>query len=254
MGSMKNVLLSIAAALMIVLPMAPSHAYLAKYSSGEAYAEPNFRDMTQSFIMMNGFDVAYDEVIDAYAMLYFCDLYKEKYNNDFEWNSIRRKISSNIQAKREYFRNLYEVVSVGYLGRYNFETQDFPLVKRSAMVNVGSIVLFEPEELLPPCIVPDKSKSKFFFPQRYNLLLTHPLTLDRLKMPMDEAESLIARMQKLNNENRSIYMRFRVKLASTVAASVEEPQNRASLIGEIVAIDMFLDRELSQKFASIEVK
>lgn len=220
--------------------------------SGEAYATPTSKDLLQTLIMMQGDGVTDPVKVDDYARLMYCKLYQEKFKNDFEWNTIRSQITDRIKMRKEYYRKLYEIGGVIYLGRYNFETQDFPLVKRSSLFNVSSLVMLESAMASQSACFESYKNS---FPTIFMAKLKQPLTVDRLKVPLDEAEKLLEKMGKAKNNDRRMYIRFRVRLNSLIA--MPRANNKAPLEGnfmaDVVAIDVFYDSEMKKYFSSVSL-
>lgn len=245
-------------ALLLMLPYGSAQAL--KYSGGESYAIPDFRDLTQTMILMDGMPIDNDKIVDEYAKMNYCDVYKEKFHNDFEWVKFRNLLIQKVQSKKEYFRVLYEISGVVYLGRYNLDTQDFPFVKESALVNVGSLQIYQLRKTFA-----DEARKKFLcedqavtsvFPDLYIFELSQPRTFDRLKLPMDEAKKLLERMDRTGNVDRRLYVRFRLKVISVNPVSISGDSGNLPvyLRGEMTGIDLFLDREMTQPFATVEVK
>lgn len=213
--------------------------------------------MVITSMMLDAFDNNNNEVIDEYAKLMYCQLYLEKFKSDFEWNNIRRELGNKIRTKREYFRTHYEISGPIYLGRYSFETQDFPFVKDTALVNVGSLTLLSMPRRAPqtdgrPC--GDLEFKNPLFPPTYVFILQQPLTLDRIKMPMDEAEKLLKRMDVMNNKERVLYMRFRMRMMAASGIDARSSQPRLLMRGELVSVDIFYDREMTKHFATVALK
>jgi|GEM_PF-1143395 len=223
---------------------------------GEAFAAPTFRELALTSLMLEAFDPNKSETIDQYAKLMYCPLYKENFKSDFAWNNIRQELGRKLQGKREYFRTHYEITGVVYLGRYSFETQDFPFVKKTALVNVGSLSLLTPPQrgFINDWFVCDENTFSTFFPTGYLFALPQPLTLDRLKMPMEEAEKLLKRMDLMNNNDRALFIRFRVRLLGAGKILARSNTSDILLRGELVAVDLFYDREMTKHFAAISLK
>ncbi len=223
---------------------------------GEAFASPTFRELAITSLMLGAYDTNSNEVIDEYAKLMYCSLYQEKFKSDFEWNNIRRELGNKVRARREYFRTHYEVTGVVYLGRYSFETQDFPFIKDTALVNVGSLSLLASGRnsnnnpyALRLC---GSETPSAIFPPYYIFLLPQPLTLDRIKMPMDEAEKLLQRMDVMENKERALFVRFRLRLQA--AGGLDQRGIRLMMRGEMVSIDIFYDQEMTKHFATVALK
>lgn len=223
---------------------------------GESFAAPNFRELALTSLMLEAFDSTKNETIDEYAKLMYCPLYRENFKSDFAWNNVRQELGRKLQGKREYFRTHYEIAGVVYLGRYSFETQDFPFVKDTALVNVGSLTLLNTMQRgdRDVALLCDDTEGSKFFPTVYLFGLQQPLTLDRLKMPLADAEKLLARMDGMNNKERALYIRFRVRLLGAGVLVERRARKNLLLRGELAAVDLFYDREMSKHFASISLK
>ncbi len=213
---------------------------------GESYAQPTMRDIIQTGVMLGGFDISDTRVSDEYAKLAYCPLYKENFSNDFQWQNIRRQIISRIQEKKEYFRVQYEVHSSVKLGRYNFENQFFPFAEEDRLQAVGSIIILDKNEMTPLC--QDIVASKVF-PARVVLRLGEPLTFDKLKIPMDEAENLFQQFENMRDPQRMLYARLRFKVLNIVPdknLSGYASQREMVLLGSLKEIALFLDKDMTQ--------
>jgi hypothetical protein len=226
-----------------------------KQGRGESFATPTFREMALTSLLLGAYDTNSNETIDEYAKLMYCPLYQEKFKSDFEWNSVRQELGRKLQSKREYFRTHYEIAGTLFLGRYSFETQDFPFVNNTALVNVGSLSLISasPTEAGRFRVCGEPAPSTLF-PSNYLFMLNQPLTLDRLKMPMDEAEALLKRFEVMNNKQRAIYIRFRVRLLGAGPLYTRGARTSMMMRGDLVSIDLFYDREMTKHFAVVSLK
>jgi len=242
-------------AMMLALPVSASPPE-ATEGRGESFAAPTFRELALTSMMLEAFDNTKNETIDEYAKLMYCPLYQENYKSDFAWNNVRQELGRKLQGKREYFRTHYEMTGVVYLGRYSFETQDFPFVKDTALVNVGSLTLLSmgnrsSADVRRLCGEPEPTT---FFPGTYLFMLQQPLTIDRLKMSLNDAEKLLKRMELMNNKDRALYIRFRVRLLGSGNIISRGALNQLLMRGELVSVDLFYDREMTKHFAVISLK
>jgi hypothetical protein len=239
---------------------APSRAAVVGGDKGEAFAIPTFRELSQMLVMMGGLDIQNPKVADEYAKLMYCGLYYDKFKNDFEWNKIRQQIVNRVGSKKEYYRIQYQMSGTLYLDRYNFETQDFPLGKQSAMTRVGSMILYDSwggttgEDQRVRRLCRDLTFSQIF-PGNYTFQLNQPLTVDRLKLPVDEAKELLDRMTHQNNHDRRLYLRIRVRVMGVDRTS--GPRERITnvfLKGEVTNVDIFLDYDMTKYLTSVTIK
>ncbi|MEZ0225696.1 MAG: DUF4852 domain-containing protein [Alphaproteobacteria bacterium] len=227
--------------------------------TGEAFAEPTFRDLTMMLIMLDGVDINNPKVADDYAKMNFCGIYKEKYKNDFEWNKVRQQITNRILSKKDYYRLQYQLDGTINLDRYNFDTQDFPLTAKTGMVRVGSMILYDTTAANDNL----KGRSRLLcnddtltrmFPGMYMFVLTQPLTFDRLKLPMDEAKALLDRFASTKNNDRRLYVRFRIRITGISRVHSNQADNVAvDVKGDVVSLDVFLDHDMTKFMTSINI-
>lgn len=230
---------------------------------GESFATPTWRDLVETFVLSQGIDINNPKVADDYAKLAYCSIYKKKYTDDFEWNKIRSQIINRVNQKRDYFRVQYQLEGTLYLGRYDFQTQQFPFIKDSAMVHVGSFLALGGEDVTKFAyrLCSDKDLSKFF-PTNYLFVINMPLTFKGLKVSQDQAQVLLDKMAAMGNSDRRIYARFRYRV-QTVEKKILTPQNISTFDakngpgvfhGELVSLDLFLDRAMTKFYMNIPVK
>ncbi|MBI3440818.1 MAG: DUF4852 domain-containing protein [Proteobacteria bacterium] len=217
---------------------------------GDGYAPVTFKELSQTMALMGGIDVNNQDAVDEYAKLFYCEQYKKIFKNDIDLYDFRKMITTRVQAKRIYYRTLYEISSSFQLGRYDPEGQFFPLSGNTAMVNVGSLLLSSGNEWKSYCGI---GRPSDFFPATITLVLNRPLTLSVFKSTVEQAKNLLERMNRLKNTRRLIYgrIRFRVLDAAGLVSAQEGRFVRAELKGDITSIDFFLDSGLTQPIGSV---
>jgi hypothetical protein len=238
-------------ATVIALALMMPGAAFAQKKIGEGYATPTFGEIVQTMVMMKGFDINDRAVADEYGRLVYCSLYKKNFGNDVAWNKIRSEYVNRVLEKKEYFRVLYEMTATFSLDRYDFSTQSFPISDRTSMRNVGSIDLFAFEDPRPDCGI---SKPLTVFPPNITLQLNQPLTVDRVYIPVDKVEKILARIEEREHKQRYVYGRIRFRV--TDAPGLVKNNNvviRADVRGDIVAVDFFLDRELMKPIGGVRL-
>jgi hypothetical protein len=225
---------------------------LAAKGIGEGYARPMFRELSQTITLMGGLDTNDTKVADEYIRLVYCGLYKQNFMDDLSWDKIRKEVMSRILEKKEYFRVLYEVISPFRIERYDFDTGSFPMTRDTAMINVGSIVLVSGEDFQPYCGL---KKAVYYYPPNINLLLTKPLTIDKFPLPEDRVQDLLARMDEMKNMNRQFFGRIRFRITDIPGLVINNDNAvRSEMRGEVLAVDFFLDRDLTKPIGRLNVK
>jgi hypothetical protein len=234
--------------------VAPAHAE--KDDVGEGFAKPTYIELVQTLVLMGGYDIKNPQIADEYARAVYCNLYRKNFNNDVAWNKIRTLLVSRAAEKKEYFRVLYETTGVFKLGRYDFESQAFPLASDINIKNVGSILLYSNKDPHVFC----GNKMLDFFPVNVTLDLNRPLTIDRLSVPADKIEKMLVRIDeerrksKDKDKGRVVYGRIRVQVSDAPGlASGEISSMRSRLRGDVRYVDFFIDKEMTKPIGGFQV-
>ncbi|MFH1158241.1 MAG: DUF4852 domain-containing protein [Pseudomonadota bacterium] len=219
----------------------------------EGYALTTLRELGQTMVGIGVVDIRDVKIADEYARLVYCRPYTKNYANDVEWDKIRAQIISDVVEKREYYRVMYEVHGVFKLGRYDFDKQFFPLSedtpyeKGTMMKNVASIDLFLSEEYVPYCGL--RSFPVFFLPHIV-LKPNQPVTVEGFGVPMANVEGILARMEEAKNVKRLVYGRVRIRITDPLP--VREDSWRIEMKGDVVAVDFFLDPEMTKPIGGVQ--
>ncbi len=220
----------------------------ARAESGPGYADTSFRDLSRTLVGLGGVDILDDEMIDAYAEIFYCELWRETYTDDFKWNRIRKAIRRSIQEESGgSFRTHFEVAGPVQLRRYDFEEQTFPLTKESIMDNVGVMYIYDPFGFENYC---NRRFPSTHFPQRYVLNLHLPVTIKELKMSPEKAKRLVDYMDKVGNDDRTVFLRFRFKINDVLGAEGNARNRSVFVRGPVESVDFFADKERSIRLGS----
>lgn len=248
---MKRILLSFF--LLVTLLSHQAGAFVPEKEIGEAYAKPSYKELAQTLVLMNGLDINKPEVVEDYAKMFYCDLYKEKFSSDFEWNKLKQQIISRVLEKKDMFRLQYEITDSVKFERYDFEGQFFPLDKESRLENVGSLMVLDEKGFEPYC---NQNDFQSVLPSVIYIQLMQPLNVDHIRMPMDEAEKFLGVLESMKVRDRTVYIRFRVKIIEVAAVAASKyfgkvVTDRADFLGKIMQIDFFYDREMTKWIGSV---
>jgi len=206
---------------------------------GPGYAEPNYRDLAQTLMAFRAHEMAENNgFVDEYARILYCRLVRQSYQNDFEWARVRNSLKDSVNDDKDRYRRFYEFVGTLRLDRYDFESQTFPVNEETRLEQVGAMIFFQTAKLK---LCAAKSNVFKFFPLSYVLQLQSPVTLNEVPIAMDDAEQLIRRFGKDKNKERLVYVRFRIRIDGYAGSELE----KAILFGDIVNMDIFLDKEMT---------
>ncbi len=230
---------------------------LAELTVGEGYSRTSFKELYQTMVGMGGIDINNPLMLSEYIKLTECELFKRYYRDDLKWNDISREIYSNIVDRKESYRVMYEFTERIKLDRYNFDNEQFDLDKKSQMKNIGTIALSTHSDFKQYCYVEDNETK---FTSNIVLLLSTPLHMTKLTVPVDRIEPFLNIVKELNNNSEKyIYTRIRFRVLDTPGLYFDdkEPEKflayRAEIRGSIKAIDFFYDKDFTQPIDFIEI-
>ena len=243
----------IAALLLLISLMLPAQSIFAVQEPGEGYVRATFKEIVQTLVLLNGFDINNLKIADEYGRIVHCDLYKKNFSNDALWSGIRGQIISNVLKKQEHFRVRYEIVSPFALGRYDFKNQFFPIADDSAIRTALYINLVYPDNNDADCA--GKTDANSIFPQKVMMELNQPLTVDGFSVPKDALEKIMVRLEEAGNKHRQVYGRIRVVVTSAGKGSSLSGFSIAPVVlkGDVVSVDFFIDRDLTEPIGSIQI-
>lgn len=221
----------------------------------EGYAETTYRELYTTMVMMGGLDIEDDDVANEYGRMNYCHLHQKDFNNDFEWNKHREIIRRNVKNLIDPFRVKYEVVEKFEIGRYDFEGGYFPILKSSAMNNLGTMYIFNRSSFQPYCGL--EMPPTDVFPVNIRLNLNDPLNVNKItisKSNLKNVSKILDRIHKDPAENRYVYgrIRFTVDNASGYLYSMTRKKIGTLLNGTIDSVDFFYDEFMAHKVESVE--
>lgn len=219
--------------------------------TGEAFVEPTFEELTQTTLIMGGLDINDPFVAEEYLKMMFCNIYRQIYKDDFTVNKIIEQIRKKFITKKEYPRTLFQVTGKLLLGKYDFKNKEFPFANKQDYENVGSVSVFVPDDFNLYCVSREgKWVSQPVFPTSINVILSQPLNIVSLKVGPEEAKKILETLERLGNEKRELYVRFRLR-AQALYSSLKKGSTRTDFGGNMISVDLFYDKELTMWLASL---
>lgn len=93
------------------------------------YKQATVKNFSQLYWALSRLDINDDHLIDNYMLINECDIYKNYFQNEFEWNSIRQYARAHIEQNKEKFPLRFEFIQPLRLGPYDFEKQGFKVAE-----------------------------------------------------------------------------------------------------------------------------
>lgn len=229
--------------------IAPSQA---QETIGRGYSTSDYRSLLQTYMGLYNAGNPTDEMLDEYAEMTYCELYKAHYNDDFEWAGVRRSIRNGFTASQSTINRHYEIVTDIKLGRYDLEEKHFPILEEDKLKNIGKLSMYLPEGAFRYC---ERGRSyPKYIPSRFFLVLPKPINLTNIPIPEKDARTLVNYITLSETGQRTLYLRFRAEIIDyhTVAPGTHT-EGYVDFHGHLTSVDVFLDPELSQKVYSVDI-
>jgi hypothetical protein len=178
---------------------------LASPARAEDYVKPDWPSLVKTLVRFNALDISDDRLLDEYAMITECDLYKSFYRDDFKWNQVRNAMRQSIKMNVATFPTSYRYETQLQLDRYDFHDKIYRLTDKSVIHNVNAFEIYSVSG--SPCAGIDIVN----IPHAFRAVLDTPLYFEGLPLAQADAEALLNRM-KIDNPDRIVYTRFNLRV------------------------------------------
>lgn len=222
----------------------------AQETIGRGYSVADYRSLVQTYLgFYNGGNPTSD-MIDDYAKLSYCKLYKQHFKDDFKWASIQEDLKESFHANHADTHYHYEVGGDIQIDRYDFERKSFPIQDEYQLRNVGKIAIYSPESYFRFC---DETGFPEYLPSKFVLSTSKPLNITEVKVPEDKARQIIDHI-KIREGERVIFIRFRMEFLDYKTEKLQDKTITTQFHGNITGIDFFLDPQMTQKIYSVDLE
>lgn len=186
-------------------------------AQAQYYAEPTMANILNTLVRHRAVSINDDSFIDAYARTTNCPLYLEKFIDEFKWEKERANIRKKILKEADYFPVAFKYETQIPLGRYDFKKKIYPFGFSGGSRATNTFVV----EAGQP--VDCRSNRDEGIPFKYKFVLNETVRLDGLALTEKQGKDLFYRMEKGDNINHIVYVRFnmRVKYIATLATRDE---------------------------------
>lgn len=228
------------------------------------YIAASWPDLLRTLIRFNAMPFTTDlALLDEYAQVTECEIYKSFYHDDFKWNTVRKAFLQSIKDNISIFPTRYRYVTARQLERYNFQNHVFKFTDKSIISNVNSFVIYSVSG--HPC-EPGRVN---LLPRTFRAVIPEPIYMDGLPLGETEAKTLIEYMNKYDNGERVVWLRFNMRMVYVEpvirSASASDTGQYVYKQGQttqfdsikidarIEAIDVFEDEELTKLIYSVQL-
>lgn len=255
------ILFIFAAIMMAVTPARDAKAQ-AFAEIGTGYIVANYNSLVTTFLLSLPTDNRPSRHVDGYARLFACPLITEFYKNEFEWRKVRDNLNMTInRLDREYF-SYYEFSGSVELDPYDFEKEIFPLNQFSTLSGIRLLNVFrystQSQRGERNCSQAFEGTDQFIathLPVSFSVRLPTAIHLKEISMPPKDAEKFVNLIHMQGADNtRKVHIRFRVRL-DAVADTRGNSSSQQEIVfnGQLLEMDVFIDKNLTQHLAKIEL-
>lgn len=170
------------------------------------YVRPTWPNVLRTMVRFNAIDLEDQAIIDEYAVITECDLYRAFYHDDFKWNQVRQAVRKSVEQNLATFPSTYSYEVKLQLDRYDFNTQLYKFTDKSAIRNVNAFMIYSVEGI--PCGSTDIQ----IMPRNYRAVLASPVYLEGIPLPEKDAKTLLKMMTENKNLDRIVYAKFNLRI------------------------------------------
>lgn len=222
---------------------------LAQANDTSEYVKTTYQNLAKLYWALGKFYLSDTKAVDNYLQITECDLYRQYYHDDFQWNDIRNITKNKLQKERLKFPTKFEMMLPLTLGRYNVKDGTFSIendTKFSGLKRVDMMADNKDEKLCT------KIRTVSGYPIGVILYLNQPFTLEKIPVKPEIAALYIKKAKekyaslppdvRLVQYEREAYLRVLMSFdsyARTVNSS--SGQKRAVVHGNIDGIQVYAD-------------
>lgn len=238
----------------LLLTALPAHAE----DPFDRYVTPNINLLTDYAFDSGLVKLQQNSDVVEYLQLKDCTLYNMAKDNIFMQQQMMTQIASG-QAERtkKFNKNLHLRIKGSDLNitRYNFTTQSFDIDPAAQWKNVGLLTVLEFPDL--PCGTSVHSRDLKLFPNKFALKLNYPITMLRIPMQSAAAKNIYEKLDaNANNKKKLLFSVIYISVEGT-GETVKEGlgyTRRATLLGQVDAIDIFSDYEHTKRIKRFDFR
>lgn len=172
----------------------------------DIYARPTWDNLIKTLVRFGALDLTENKILDEYAIVTDCDIYKVFSANDFKWNQIRDSMRESVQLNISKFPASYAYEDKLALDHYDFQQQMYQFSDKNPLQKVNAFFLYRTNG--HTC--GDLRIS--YLPKAFRAVLDESVTLPGLPLTQRSADALLRRMDANNNKERLVYVRFNLHI------------------------------------------
>lgn len=158
------------------------------------YEPMEMQKMSQLYWALDVLDTENDTHIDNFLRINECDIYRDYYSNEFEWQSIREAGRAFVKENKESFPVRFEIMQPLKLRDYNFELQAFEVDKEFHIDGISRFEVLALDYAEPICTgasYSSKIENIEGYPRGVLISLNRPITVQKVLTSPEKAQAYI---------------------------------------------------------------
>lgn len=178
-----------------------------KVQADEPYVVSDWTNLTRSLIRAEAINIQEDNtLLDEYALISECGLYKEYYQDDFKWNEVRKAIRKSIELNKATYPIRYHYDTTVQLDRYDFAAKTYRFREKSIINRANVFLLYDVSG------VPCEAGGIKNLPHKFRALVNDPISITGVSLSPEDAEALLHYMDVSGNTDHVLYLNFELTL------------------------------------------
>lgn len=210
------------------------------------YTQVTYSNLYKLAWSYDAFSVTNEEALNVYLIVTECNLYNKFFDNEFEWEKIKRATKEYIGENKDKVPRYYEYVQPISMGRYDYALQGFPILDAKEFKAQRNLQFASYENGTTSCgrfsINPDT------YPATGVVSISSPLNLSFIRVPQKLAQKYIewrAKQENIDNMKRQAYIRYRIRIDQYDGIKDYESGTKAfNFQGKLMRLDVFADKDL----------
>ena len=162
------------------------------------YERPTFEKFSQLFWALSKMDINKNADVDFFLMINECDIYKDYFHNEFEWQTIRQSSKEFLTQNKSTFPLRYEMMQPLKLGEYNTKTEKFEIMPEYQIKNTRRFEIMANNYTADICNYGNRAGEEIpGYPRGLLIELTRPIMITSL--PVDPVNARLYIEEKLKS-------------------------------------------------------
>lgn len=173
--------------------------------NADEFIAPTATNMLQTALRFGALDINNNIMIDDYAKIAECDLFKAFNNDEFKWQKIRAGLREKIKSEVITYPTSFFINGFVSLDRYDFDNKLFKLGGADRISSVNALPLTS----MPGNVCGQSLKA---LPKRFVAVLDKQVHVPGFVMDEADANALLERMKQAGNPERQIMAKFNIRI------------------------------------------